>query len=76
MKRTTIFAHEELINEIKDISKDENRSVAEVVREAMVNYVKQKRKKSKKLSFIGIGDSGRSDVSKNHEELLWKKEVK
>ncbi|MGR3319495.1 MAG: hypothetical protein ACUZ8O_13585 [Candidatus Anammoxibacter sp.] len=76
MKRTTIFADEELINEIKDISKDENRSVAEVVREAMVNYVKQKRKKPKKLSFIGIGDSGRSDISKNHEELIWKKEVK
>ncbi len=76
MKRTTIFAGEELISEIKDISKEENRSIAEIVRDAMANYVKQKRKKSTKLSFIGIGDSGRSDVSKNHEELLWKKEAK
>ena len=49
-----------------------NRSVAEIVREAMQGYIQQKRKK-KKLSFIGIGSSGRKDVAEKHEELLWKK---
>ncbi|MEW5745148.1 MAG: ribbon-helix-helix protein, CopG family [Nitrospirota bacterium] len=74
MKRTTIFAEDDLLREIKEISKDEDRSVAEVIREAMVVYVAQKRRKARKLSFIGIGDSGRRSVSERHEELLWKKD--
>jgi len=72
MKRTTIFVDEKLINEIRQISKDENKSVSEVLREAMENYIKQKRQKKKKISFIGIGSSGRSDIAERHEELLWK----
>ena len=76
MKRTTIFAEEELYKEIKDISNEENRSVAEIIREAMENYIKQKRLTKKRLSFIGIGNSGRKDIAENHEELLWKKLLK
>ena len=76
MKRTTIFANEYLIDEIKEISKDENRSLADVMREAMENYIRQKRRKTKRLSFIGIGNSGRNDVAEKHEELLWKKIIK
>ena len=76
MKRTTIFAEEELFKEIKDISKEENRSLADVIREAMENYINQKRQKKKRLSFIGIGNSGRKDIAENHEELLWKKPLK
>ncbi|MDP2753908.1 MAG: ribbon-helix-helix protein, CopG family [Nitrospirota bacterium] len=71
MRRTTIFADDNLINEIKEISKEENRSVAEIIREAMQGYVKQKRYKKKAISFIGIGNSGRRDISERHEELLW-----
>jgi hypothetical protein len=73
MKRTTIFADDYLIKEIKDISKEEKKSIAEVMREAMLTYVKMKRRKTHKLSFIGVGESGRVDVSEKHEELLWKK---
>jgi metal-responsive CopG/Arc/MetJ family transcriptional regulator len=76
MKRTTIFADEDLINDIKEISREENRSVAEVIREAMVNYIKQKTKKRKTLSFIGVGDSGRKYVAERHEEMLWKEAIK
>lgn len=70
MKRTTIFADEELLKEIQDISKEENKSVAEVMREAMKVYIRQKRKGARKLSFIGIGASERNDISERHEELL------
>lgn len=76
MKRTTIFADDDLIKEIKELSKEENRSVAEVIREAMQDYIGQKRQRRKKLSFIGIGESGRSDISEKHERLLWKKVIK
>ncbi|OGW56047.1 MAG: hypothetical protein A2Y81_06090 [Nitrospirae bacterium RBG_13_43_8] len=76
MRRTTIFADDNLINEIKEISKEENRSVAEIIREAMQGYIKQKRYKKKVISFIGIGSSGRRDIAERHEELLWKKVLK
>ncbi len=75
MKRTTIFADKDLLDDIKDISIEENRSVAEVIREAMENYIRKKRQK-KKLSFIGIGSSGRKDVAERHEELLWKENTR
>lgn len=76
MRRTTIFADDTLINEIKEISREENRSVAEIVREAMKTYIKQKRRRKKELSFIGIGNSGRRDIAERHEELLWKKDIR
>lgn len=76
MKRTTIFADNELLTEIKDIAKEEERSVAEVIREAMSRYIKQKKSRKKKLSFIGIGTSGRKNIAETHEELLWKKNTK
>jgi hypothetical protein len=60
------------MREIKEISKEENKSVAEIMREAMQNYTKQKKFK-KKISFIRIGSSGRKDIAERHEELLWKK---
>lgn len=75
LKRTTIFADDELLYEIKEISKEESKSVAQVVREALSNYIKQKVKK-KKISFVGIGNSGRSDIAEKSEELLWKKDTK
>jgi len=73
MKRTTIFADDGLLNELKSLSVEENRSVADIVREAMEEYVKRKRKAVRKFSFVGIGNSGRRDVSEKHERLLWKK---
>ena len=36
----------------------------------------QRNRKKKKLSFVGIGVSGRRDVSEKHEELLWRKSTK
>lgn len=76
MKRTTIFADEFLIKEIKEISKEENKSVAGVIREAMENYIQQKRQTTRKLSFIGAGNSGRRDIAEKHENLLWQEEPK
>jgi len=76
MKRTTIFADDDLIEEIRDISKNEKKSIAEVMREAMQNYIRTKKPRRSKLSFIGIGKSGRGDVAAKHEDLLWKKPIK
>ena len=73
MKRTTFFADEQLMDELKEIAREEKKTLASVVREATTIYVREKRKRKKKLSFVGVGNSGRSDVAEKHEELLWKK---
>ncbi len=74
MKRTTIFAEDDLLNELKELALDEKRSAAELVREALVAYIANKRETTRKrLSFMGIAESGRNDISEIHEDLLWRK---
>jgi len=73
MKRTTLFADEELLRSLKHIADEEGISVAEVIRRALDKFVAQRQKSSKQLSFVGIGRSGRKDVSERCEELLWMK---
>jgi predicted NBD/HSP70 family sugar kinase len=75
MKRATFFADEQHMDELKEIAREERKTLASVVREATALYVREKRKRKKrKLSIVGIGSSGRGDVAEKHEELLWKKD--
>ncbi len=71
MKRTTIFIDESLMEEIKAISEEEGKTTSESIREAMKNYVRSKRRKKRRLSFVGVGSSGKRTVASRHEELLW-----
>jgi metal-responsive CopG/Arc/MetJ family transcriptional regulator len=74
MKRTTIFAEDYLLDEVKSLAKKQKTSVATVVREALVSYLAtHKQEQSSHLSFIAIGSSGESDIAERHEELLWQK---
>ena len=73
MKRTTIFADEKLLNDLKHIAEEEGISASEGIRQALEKYVAQRQKLGKNLSFIGIGRSGRKDISERCEDLLWKK---
>jgi len=72
MKRTTIFADENLLNTLKHIADEEGISFAEAIRQALHRFVALHQKPRKGLSFIGIGRSGRKDVAERCEELLWK----
>lgn len=74
MKRTTIFAEDYLLDEVRCLAKKQKTSVATVVREALVNYLAvHKQEQTAELSFIAIGESGESDVAERHEELLWQR---
>jgi len=74
MKRTTIFADDYLLDEVKCLAKKQKTSVANVVREALVDYLAAHREEQDaELSFIAIGESGESDIAERHEELLWQK---
>ena len=72
MKRTTVFADEDLLRKLRDIAKRENSSVSEVTRKALVEYVSRRRPKRSRLSLVGIGRSGRKDVAERSEDLLRK----
>jgi metal-responsive CopG/Arc/MetJ family transcriptional regulator len=72
MKRTTVFADEDVLRKLREIAKRENSSVAEVTRKALVEYVSRRRAKRSRLSLVGVGRSGRKDVAERSEELLGK----
>ena len=72
MKRTTVFADEDVLRKLRKIAKRENSSVSEVTRKALVEYVSRRRTKRSRLSLVGVGRSGRKDVAERSEELLGK----
>lgn len=69
MKRTTIVADESLLLELKHRAKREGRTISELIREALNDYLRRGERK-KTLSFVGAGRSGRSDISEKSEEIL------
>lgn len=68
MKRTTILVDESLFLELKHQANREGRTVSELVREALKNYLRRGEKK-RALSFVGAGKSGRGDISEKSEEI-------
>ena len=71
MKRTTIFVPEPLERDLQLYARSAGKAVAAVVREAVAEYLAERRPASALPSFVGIGRSGRSDIAERHEELLW-----
>jgi hypothetical protein len=71
MKRTTIFADDEVLRQLRAIAKRENVTLSAVIRRALERYV-SRRPRKRRLSLIVIGRSGRHDVAEHAEELLGK----
>ncbi len=69
MKRTTIVADEALLLELKHQAKREGKTVSELIREILNDYLRRDKKK-RILSFIGAGRSGQNDISEKCEEIL------
>ena len=73
MKRTTVFLDELLLRRAQQAARREGRSFAQVVREALAQYLAGGRKGKRKLpSFAGKYRSGYTDTSTRVDELLWK----
>ncbi len=72
MLRTTIYLDEEVALAIRQLADREQRSQAEIIREALRRYLKQASKRRKPFEPSGVGAyrSGRHDVSQRAEELL------
>lgn len=72
MKRTTIFLYETTECDLKALARQQGRPVADMVREALVDYVaREKERPRQPLRFVAIGDSGFTDTAERHEELVF-----
>jgi metal-responsive CopG/Arc/MetJ family transcriptional regulator len=72
MKRTTVFADDDVMKKLKEIAKRENSTVSEVTRKALNEFISRRARRRSRLSLIGIGRSGRKDVAERSEDLLRK----
>jgi hypothetical protein len=69
MKRTTVYLPEETDLLLKRLARKAGRSQAELIREAIANYIGNENKPLP--PSVGMGASGRNDLSERDEELLW-----
>lgn len=72
MTRTTIHLDTELMFRLKQLAGTEGKSVAAIVREAITAYL-VRQQPPRKLSIIGIGHSGKGNLSEDVEQLLKEK---
>jgi len=70
MKRTTILADETLLLGLRGVAQRRGIAVSQVMREALEEYLARHRPRRRLPSFVGIGDSGRSDISERIEDIL------
>jgi len=75
MKRTTIMVEEDLLYELKQIAQRQNKSTANIIREALDAYVTEQHKaappENPLLSIIGLGSSEEiMDLSDGKDEEL------
>lgn len=68
MKTTTVYLPDEANLALEQLALQTGRSQAELIQEAIADYLSRKRQLLP--SSIGMGASGRSDLSERDEELL------
>jgi len=69
MKRTTVYLPEKTDLLLKRLARKTGRSQAQIIREAIANYIGNENQALP--PSVGMGASGRNDLSERDEELLW-----
>ncbi|TMD14259.1 MAG: CopG family transcriptional regulator [Chloroflexi bacterium] len=70
MRRTTILLQDDLADQLDYERRRQNRSTAAIVREALMGYLAGGKSSNKRLPFVGLGASGKTDTARNAEEIL------
>ncbi len=76
-KRTQVYFPAELYRKIERKAKEESKSSAQFIREAVVEYLSKKEEKKIDwendpiFKLAGIGQSGLGDLAKNHDAYLY-----
>ena len=68
MKKTTLYLEEEVLAEIKLTSRSEGRSEAEILREAINDYLERRR--SELPTIFGAGSGGKISGADSEDWLL------
>lgn len=72
MRRTTVFLEEDLLKKARRYATQQGTSFAQVVREALLEYITEEAPMKRKLpSLAGQFASGHSDTAERVDELLW-----
>lgn len=72
MKPTTIYLPEATEASLQELAQTTGKSIPELIQEVIDDYLIQKSTKLPKS--VGMGSSGRSDLSSQTEQLLWTEE--
>ena len=70
MKSISIEAEEELINALERVAETRSTTVDSVIKEALRRYLQSAPAQAKTYSFIGIGHSGKRNLSTQVDALL------
>lgn len=75
-KRTQMYLPEDIFEEIKFLAKREHKSIAAVIREAILVFLKKKEssnswEKDSLMKIVGKGKSKEKDLSVNHDKYLY-----
>ena len=68
-EKTTVYLNPVDHRRLKAMAEVENRPTAELIREAVAEYVRRHAPRTKPSS-IGVGSSGRHDLAEQAEDLL------
>ena len=71
MRRTTIFAEESLLRQVRAAARRRGISAAQFVREALAAYLVERGPKTRVPAIAGKYSSGYADTSENVDQLLW-----
>ena len=72
MKPKTIYLPEEAEANLQELANKTGKSVSEIIQEVILSYLTQSPQKLPKS--VGMGASGRADLSLKSEQLLWTEE--
>jgi predicted transcriptional regulator len=72
MKPTTIYLPEETEANLQELANNTGKSLPELIQQVLNDYLTEKSQKLPKS--VGMGASGRSDLSSKTEQLLWTEE--
>lgn len=73
MKRTTILADEHLLLEAQQLAMQRGTTLTVLLQDALREYIAAHRPRERRLSFMGMGDSGQPNLSVSNgwdEEIL------
>jgi len=70
LKRTQVYLEPEQHRSLKREARERGISLAELLRQIVGHYLRRERPREEFLRIVGLGKSGRSDISEEHDRYL------